>query len=48
VTPAEIQAILGAFSNPAAVSGVGFKVEGEKYFTILANDTQLYGKKVKA
>ena len=47
--PDEISAIVAHYADkedPKKVFGTGFRVDGEKYLTLKADDRSLYGKKV--
>ncbi|KAL2038689.1 hypothetical protein N7G274_008447 [Stereocaulon virgatum] len=45
--PAEIKAVLASYAEkePKPIFETGFKVAGEKYFTLKADDRSVYGKK---
>jgi len=47
--PEEIQSVIASFAEqePKKIWGTGFKIEGEKYVTIKAEDRSVYGKKGK-
>jgi len=50
VTPQEMQEVVGAYkdtSTPKAVQSTGLHIAGQKYIVIKADDTSLYGKKVR-
>jgi hypothetical protein len=50
VTPAELQEIVGAYkdtSTPKKVQSTGLHIAGQKYIVIKADETSLYGKKVR-
>ncbi|KAK5938969.1 profilin, required for normal timing of actin polymerization in response to thermal stress [Knufia obscura] len=50
VSPQELKPIVSSFSDssePKAIQGQGFKVAGDKYFTLRSDDRSLYGKKGK-
>lgn len=50
VTPAELQEVVGAYkdtSEPKKVQASGLHIAGVKYIVIKADDTSLYGKKVR-
>ena len=47
--PEEIQSVVASFAEEdpnKKIWGTGFKIEGEKYVTIKAEDKSVYGKKV--
>ena len=48
VEPSEIQSVVSSFEDkqPKKIFGSGFKIAGEKYLTIHAEDRSVYGKKV--
>ena len=49
VTPAELKEIVAAYKDSKDVKdiqGSGFKISGDKYITLKADDRSLYGKKV--
>lgn len=48
VEPSEIQSVVASFEEkqPKKIFGSGFKIAGEKYLTIHAEDRSVYGKKV--
>ena len=48
VEPSEIQSVVASFAEkePKKIFGSGFKIAGEKYLTIKAEDRSVYGKKV--
>jgi hypothetical protein len=51
VTPAEMQEVVGAYkdtSEPKKVQSTGLHIAGEKYIVIKADETSLYGKKVRS
>ncbi|KAI0059376.1 profilin [Artomyces pyxidatus] len=41
----EQKAILSGFSNPAQLQASGFRLGGQKFFTLQANERSIYGKK---
>lgn len=48
--PDEISAIVSHYADkddPKKVFGTGFRIAGEKYLTLKADDRSLYGKKVR-
>jgi len=49
VEPSEIQSVVASFEEkqPKKIFGSGFKIAGEKYLTIHAEDRSVYGKKGK-
>lgn len=50
VKPEEIKAIVAHYADtgePKKVFGTGFKIAGEKYVTIKADERSLYGKQVR-
>jgi profilin len=50
VTPQEIQEVVGAYkdtSTPKKVQSTGLHIAGQKYIVIKADETSLYGKKVR-
>ncbi|MCJ1449876.1 profilin, required for normal timing of actin polymerization in response to thermal stress [Mycoblastus sanguinarius] len=50
ISPAEIKEIISSYSDSSEVKKIqsgGFKIAGEKYMTIKADDKSVYGKKGK-
>lgn len=47
ITPEEMTVIVDALNDQTAIFGTGFKVDGEKYTVIRADDSVLLGKKVR-
>ncbi|KAI0311913.1 profilin [Amylostereum chailletii] len=41
----EQKAVVNAFKDPAAVQASGFRLAGQKFFALQANDRSVYGKK---
>ena len=50
VAPAEIKEIIASYSDTSDVKKIqsgGFRIAGEKYMTIKADEKSVYGKKVR-
>lgn len=45
LSPEEQKAVSGSFSNSEAAQASGIKLNGQKFFTLQADDTRVYGKK---
>ncbi|EOR01361.1 hypothetical protein E3P92_01531 [Wallemia ichthyophaga] len=45
LTPEEQRAIIGSFSNSEATQASGIKLNGQKFFTLQADEGKVYGKK---
>ncbi|KAI0049320.1 profilin [Auriscalpium vulgare] len=45
LSPEEQKAVLGAFDHPDTVQASGFRLAGQKYFTLQVNSRSIYGKK---
>eukprot|EP01115_Flamella_aegyptia_P015167 TRINITY_DN91225_c0_g1_i1.p1 TRINITY_DN91225_c0_g1~~TRINITY_DN91225_c0_g1_i1.p1 ORF type:complete len:127 (+),score=58.00 TRINITY_DN91225_c0_g1_i1:32-412(+) len=41
----EVQALIGGFTNPAALRASGIHLAGEKYLTLRMDDASIYGKR---
>ncbi|KAI0090648.1 profilin [Irpex rosettiformis] len=45
LSPEEQTNIIGLHSNPTAAQANGFRLAGDKYFTLTVNERSIYGKK---
>ncbi|KAI9355112.1 profilin [Zopfochytrium polystomum] len=44
VSPQEVTALIGGFTDPSALRAGGLHISGVKYFTLRADDRSIYGK----
>lgn len=45
LSPEEQKAVINAFVDPTSTQASGFRLAGQKYFTLQVNDRSIYGKK---
>lgn len=47
IKPEEMTVIVKSFKDPSSVFAEGFEISGHKYVTIRADESSLYGRKVR-